>query len=117
MKSLLPYVFAAALCAGGGGALAGEIADAGAKADGQVEHGQFLDALAALSAAQDKIWEKSPLLFRKSIFVASDPQGFGIYDLHEGNSFKRSEKIIVYAEPVGYGFRTDGELNVIDLSL
>jgi len=117
MKSLLPYAFAAVLCASGGGALAGELADAGTAAEAQVGHGQYLDALAALATAQDKVWEKSPLLFRKTIFVASDPQGFGIYDLHEGSTFKRSEKIILYAEPIGYGFRKDGELNVIDLSL
>ena len=117
MKPLLPFVFGAVLGAFGSGALAGELADAGAQADAQVERGQYLDALATLSAAQDKIWNKSQLLFRKTIFVASDPQGFGIYDLHEGDRFKRSESIILYAEPIGYGFRKDGELNVIDLSL
>ena len=117
MKSLLSYAFAAVLCAWGSGALAGELADAGGAADAQLEHGQYLEALATLATAQDKVWQKSPLLFRKTIFVASDPQGFGIYDLHEGSRFKRNEKIILYAEPIGYGFRKDGELNVIDLSL
>jgi hypothetical protein len=117
MKAVLPHVLAAVLIAGAGPAAAGELADAGAMADTEVAQGQYIEALATLSTAQDKVWQKSPLLFRKTVFVASDPKGFGIYDLHDGDTFKRSEKIILYAEPVGYGYRKDGELNVIDLSL
>jgi hypothetical protein len=117
MKALLPHAFAAFLIAFSGGAIAGELADAGAMADAKVQQGQYLEALTTLSAAQDKVWEKSPLLFRKTVFVAADPAGFGIYDLHDGSTFKRSESLILYAEPIGYGYRKDGELNVIDLSL
>jgi hypothetical protein len=117
MKACLPYVLAAGLFALSSSALAGELADAGAAADSQIERGQYLEALATLSDAQDKVWQKSPLLFRKTLFVASDPAGFGIYDLHDGSRFKRSEEVILYAEPVGYGYRKDGDINVIDLSL
>jgi hypothetical protein len=117
MKSVLPHALAAMLLIPVGPSLAGELADAGAMADSQMGQEQYLEALGTLSAAEDKVWQKSPLLFRKTVFVASDPKGFGIYDLHEGETFKRSESIILYAEPVGYGYRKDGELNVIDLTL
>jgi hypothetical protein len=117
MKAFLPQAFAAALALSATGAVAGELADLGATADTLAQQGQYLEALATLADAQDRVWQKSPLLFRKTVFVASDPAGFGIYDLHEGSTFKRSEPLILYAEPVGYGYRKDGELNVIDLSL
>jgi hypothetical protein len=106
-----------ATCVWAGTAKSGELADAGALAETQVAGHRYLEALTTLAEARDSVWRQAPLSFRKALFVASDPMGFGLYDAHEGDMFKRAEPIIVYAEPVGYGFRKDGDLNVIDLSV
>ena len=98
-------------------AFAGEVADAGAKAEALAGEGKYLEALDALSAASDSIWQKSPIVFRKTLFVASDPAGYGIFDLRENSVFKAGEPLIVYAEPVGFGYGKDGGLSTINLSL
>lgn len=98
-------------------ATGGEIADAGSKAEALAAQGKYLEALDALSTASDTIWQKSPIVFRKTLFVASDPGGYGIFDLRESNVFKPGEQLLVYAEPVGFGYGKDGALSVIDLSL
>src|SRR6185295_2184996 len=55
--------------------------------------------------------------FRKTIFVASDPNGFGIYDIRENAEFKRSEPLLIYTEPVGFAFGRDGQMFVMDMAL
>src|SRR5688500_13642770 len=87
---------------------AGEIADAGQQAEELAGQGDYLDALNALSAAQDVIWQKSPLIVRKAFFVAAEPGGFGIYDLRNDSVFKKTDKLLIYAEPVGFGYGLDG---------
>jgi hypothetical protein len=117
MRTLLAHLASAGLLVLTAGARAGELADAAATAERQVAQGQFLEAMTTMSEAQDKVWQQSPLLFRKTVFVASDPRGFGNYDPHEGSSFKRTDPVTLYVEPVGFGYRKDGEMQVIDLSL
>src|SRR6478672_11909981 len=105
MKACLRHVLMAVFIWLAGPAAAGELADAGALADSLVGQGGYLQALSAIDGAQEKVWQKTPLLFRNTVFVASEPGGFGIYDLHLGSTFKRGESLILYAlyaEPVGY---------------
>ena len=117
MKRLACAVFAGVLFAFPAAASAGDIADLAAKAENLMAAGKFEDATKALEAAQDRLWESSPLLFRRALFTAGEPTGFGLYDLREGSTFKRSEPLIVYAEPMGYGYGRDGSLYVISLDL
>lgn len=98
-------------------ALAGEAVDAATKAEDLLAQSKYVEALEAADAARDAIWAASPLIFRRALFVASDPTGFGIFDMRETNSFKKSEPLVIYAEPMGYGFGRDGDLYVIDLAL
>lgn len=98
-------------------AWAGEIADAGAKAEQQAGGGQFLEAIETLNGAVGKVWEQAPLTVRKAIFVSDDPPGFGLYTPRPDSIFKASEVIVVYAEPVGYGFGQQGDQYVIDLAV
>jgi len=117
MKAFATSIFAAGLLIFGAGALAGELADLGAAAESQVKQGNYLGALSALSEAEAKVWKKSPMLFRKTLFVADDPAGFGIYTPRPTSAFKRNERIIIYAEPVGYGYKREGDISLIDLVL
>jgi len=98
-------------------ARAGEIAEAGVLAESELDQHRYVEALTTLESAEDRVWQEAPLAFRKALFVSSRSQGFGLFDVHAGDMFKRVEPIIVYAEPVGYGFRKEGEFNVIDLSV
>ena len=96
---------------------AGDIADAAARAEQLAAGGNYLDAMAALEQAQDALWAQAPLSFRRTLFTAGTPTGYGIYDLRENNTFKRAEPLIIYAEPMGYGYGRDGSIYTIDLAL
>lgn len=96
---------------------AGEIADRAAEAEQLAASGNYLDAMAALEQAQDLLWAQAPLSFRRTVFTAGTPTGYGIYDLRESSTFKRTEPLIIYAEPMGYGYGRDGSIYTIDLAL
>jgi hypothetical protein len=96
---------------------AGEIADAATKAEGLLEAGQFDQAYQAMEGARDLIWRQTPLTFRKTLFVASDPAGFGIYDVRDSSTYKRTDAIVIYTEPAGFNYGRDGEMYVIDMAL
>ena len=72
---------------------AGEIADAGAKAEQAMEAGDPVAAVNALDEAMEAIWKASPLVFRKALLVDSGG-GFGIYVEREGATYKPGEAII-----------------------
>ncbi len=96
---------------------AGEIADKAAQAEEHLAAARYEEAMKALEEAQDKLWADVPLMFRRALFTAGEPVGYGVYDLRGDSVFKRSEKLIIYSEPMGYGFGRDGSLYVIDLAL
>lgn len=67
--------------------------------------------LAALTAAEQQVaqaWDATPLTFRKTLFATSI-DAFGVYTARDGSSFPPGEPIVVYAEPVGYGYRTNAD--------
>ncbi|WP_127520295.1 hypothetical protein [Mesorhizobium sp. Z1-4] len=66
--------------------------------------GQTLDDIVTAEEAVIAAWQQTPLTFRTSLFADSKPQGFGIYVERAHNEYAPGEPIIVYAEPVGYGW-------------
>ncbi len=96
---------------------AGEIVDAAAKAESALAEGRPADALAEIGAARDKVWEAMPLTVAQALFVNARPTGHGGYDARASSTFKLGEEILVYAEPVGYGYRRDGDFYWIDLTV
>ena len=117
MRRLAAIACAVALLTSMGSAVAGEIADQAIQAEQMLAEGKYEEAMKALEAAQDAAWKASPLMFRRALFTAGEPSGYGLYDLREGNTFKRSEPLIIYAEPMGYGYGRDGTLYLISLDL
>jgi hypothetical protein len=83
--------------------LAGPIADAGQKAEALLQGGDTIGAVEALDAGYDAIWQATPLVFRKTIFVDS-ASGFGIFAAKESAAFAAGEPIKVYVEPVGFAY-------------
>jgi hypothetical protein len=104
---LLPLLIA-------GPAGAGDIADYAKKAEDLSAAGQHKDALETMSTGMSKLWEQSPLIIRKALFVAGEPGGYGIYQVRENSTFKRSESLVIYAEPQGYGYTSNNGLNGIE---
>ena len=112
------YLFAAALIALQVSAgHAGDLVDAAQKAEAAVEAGNLAGAMAALNGARDAVWSASPLTINKAILVASDPQGFGSYDIRDSNQYKSGEPIVIYTEPSGFGYGRDGDLYLVSMAL
>jgi hypothetical protein len=84
-------------------ARAGEIADKAAKAEQLETQGDYIGAISALDDAVEILWRKSPLQFRKVLFVDS-AEGYGVYAERDSDVFKKDEPLLVYAEPIGFAY-------------
>ncbi|HZK88753.1 MAG TPA: hypothetical protein VFC56_01265 [Stellaceae bacterium] len=69
---------------------------------------QTLGEIDRREAAVVEAWTATPLTLRKAFFVAKHPDGFGQYLERSGNAFKPGEKLVAYAEPVGFGWKDIG---------
>ncbi len=87
------------------------------QAEALIQQNKLTEAMAALDEASALLWERAPLTFRKALWVVSKPQGFGVYSVREDNVFAQSAPMIAYAEPIGFGWRRDGELWRTDLAV
>ncbi|MGH6735121.1 MAG: hypothetical protein ACRECX_03455 [Methyloceanibacter sp.] len=96
-------------------------AQGAAPAASEAEAAKNLEALESMRKARLKVWDEGPLLFRRALFVADSPGGFGIYNARPDTVFKPGEKLVIYAEPVGFKWQNkDGlehALLVADLVL
>jgi hypothetical protein len=90
---------------------AGEIADLGRAAEKQANAGEHTEAVDTLRRAIDAVLAKGPLVLRRVQFITEPPRGFGIYQPRAGNVFRPGEPLIVYAEPVGVGWKADRGVN------
>ncbi len=88
-------------------ATAGPVVDAATRAEALQAQGKAVEALDALDAAVDAIWQASPLAFRKVVVVNSSA-GHGIYEERTDKTFKPDEKMMIYVEPIGFGYGTTG---------
>ncbi len=88
-----------------GAAQAGELVDGAKRAEADASAGKPLKAFEEMREATLLQWRQSPLLFRTVLFVAEQPSGFGLYQPKKKNVFKSSEKLIAYAEPVGFTWK------------
>ena len=104
MKSILAVLLAAAISTS---AFAGEIADRATEAEKLLQAGDGSGALEKFRSAEDALWQAMPLavLNVRQIDTAS---GFGVYSERANHIYKPGEKIVLYMEPVGYGYGTDG---------
>lgn len=91
--------------------LAGEIEDLAREAEAKANAGQHLEAVETLRRALDSLMARGPLALRRVQFISEPPKGFGIYQPRANNVFRAGEPLIVYAEPVGMGWRTEGDVH------
>mgnify|MGYP001810044624 CR=1 FL=1 len=79
--------------------------------------GRFTEAIAALDDTAASLWEKAPLTFRRALWVAAPPEGFGVYNPRENNVYASGVPMIAYAEPVGFAWRQSGDVHQTDLAI
>jgi hypothetical protein len=90
-------------------ALAGPLVDAAAVAEERLAAGDLPGALEAGRAIQDQLWQVSPgLTFGQALLVAQNATGFGVFNPRETNVFKPGEPILIYCEPLGFGYGAPG---------
>src|SRR5436190_22688267 len=70
---------------------------------------QSLEEVDRRQAAVIEAWVKTPLAVRHAAFIKGEPRGYGLYDEHASNEFKKGERVVAYAEPVGYGRKAKGK--------
>ena len=94
-------------------AAAGPIVDAAEEAEALNARGKTVEALEALDKAVDAIWRESPLAFREVLLVNSSG-GYGIYEERADRTFRPDEKMMIYVEPVGFGYGGSSASATID---
>src|SRR5579871_4457364 len=99
-----------------GVATADELSDKTKAVDDLAGAGKFIEALDALDDAAELIWERGPLTFRRALWVAETPAGFGAYKPRETNEYAAGDEMIAYAEPIGFAWQKTGELWQTDLA-
>ncbi|MDK9696586.1 MAG: hypothetical protein OEL76_09355 [Siculibacillus sp.] len=96
-------------------AAAGELVTQAEKAEKALAAGKAPEAVDALEAALDAVWKATPLTFRKALFVAEPPTGFGAYVPRGTSVFGPGEALRVYAEPIGFAWKAEGGIWACDL--
>ncbi|MGD9867326.1 MAG: hypothetical protein AB7U38_04910 [Hyphomicrobiales bacterium] len=110
-------LFAAALAAMmlAGPVHAGEVQELATKAEAEVGSGKGADAITTMRDALLTVWDKSPLTFTNAFTVQEKANGFGLYKRRADGPYQLKEPILIYAEPVGFGWRKEGELYNSDM--
>jgi len=72
----------------------------------QFAYSQSLDEINKREQAVFEAWEKTPLTTQRALFVTEESKAFGIYSPRSSSRFKAGEPIIVYAEPIGFGWNS-----------
>ena len=67
-------------------------------------------AIESARAATIAALKAAPLGFRRVLFVADAPGGFGAYEPRPDNVFKPGEPLVVYTEPIGIAWKQEGNV-------
>ncbi len=69
---------------------------------------QDFAALEQAEAGVTEVWDAMPLGFRKVLLVTDAP-AYGVYTQKPDSSFAAGELIMIYTEPVGFGYLTNAD--------
>ena len=91
-------------------AYAGPIADKAAEVESLLGAG---DDAGAISAARDlfgQAWDATTgLAFGETVLLAEPASGYGIFNPRPDDKFKVGEPVLIYAEPMGFGYGSAGD--------
>lgn len=93
-----------------GAAWAGEAQDIAGRAESEAASGKHVEAIASMREAMLAVWDKAPLTFVQSFPVSKRATGFGVYEKRPDGPYKNDEPLLIYVEPVGYGWKKDGDI-------
>ena len=93
------------------------VVDKAKEAEALAAQGKYIEAINALDDATAALWDRSPLVFRRALWVAEPPGGFGVFNPRENNVYAPGAAMIAYAEPIGFGWRRSGEIWRLDMAI
>lgn len=97
-------------------AVAQDIASKAKEAEVLLSRGRVIEAIDALDEAAVALWERAPLSFRRGLWVVDKAAGYGIFNPRADAVFNSGDTMLVYAEPVGFGWRRNGEIYQTDIA-
>lgn len=109
MRSRFALALAATLAICAPPALAQSAPERMEKAEGLLSQAKPLEALDEAHAAYLDLWQRMPLMLRRSALVQEPARGRGAYQERTEAIYAPGELIYLYVEPVGYGWREPAE--------
>jgi hypothetical protein len=89
---------------------AGPVADKAVEIEGLMDAGDDSATLAAAAALFSTVWDSTKSIgISQAILVTEPASGVGIYNPKADEKYKVGEPILIYAEPVGYGYGSAGD--------
>jgi len=89
---------------------AGPMADKSAEAEGLLAMGDEQGALAAARDAFAAAWDSTTnLVINETTLISEPASGYGIYNPRPNEKFKQGEPVLIYVEPMGFGYGNPGE--------
>jgi hypothetical protein len=93
-----------------GPALAGPILDAAGQIEAKLATGDAIGALDGARGLLGLVWDQGPQLsFGQALLVAENATGYGVFNPRSSIVFKKGEPILIYCEPMGFGYGSPGE--------
>lgn len=91
-------------------AAAGPIADKAVEVEGLLSAGDDAGAIAVARDLFGSAWDATTgLSIGETVLLAEPASGYGIYNPRPDDSFKLGEPVLIYAEPMGFGYGSPGE--------
>lgn len=76
----------------------------------------FSDTLSEAKAAYDAAWDQAPLAVQRAEFVSKHTENYGSPTVRQTNVFNGTEPLLIYVEPIGFGYLEGDDLNVLGIT-
>lgn len=89
---------------------AGPIADKATEVEGLLDAGDDAGAIAAARDLLGAAWDATQgLAFGETLLISEPASGYGIFNPRADDKYKIGEPVLIYAEPVGFGYGSPGD--------
>jgi len=80
-------------------------------------HAQSVDAVGAAQRALNEALQEAPLSLSVVLFVKDKAAGYGMYEARDSSHFKVGEPLMFFIEPLGYKYKSTGDMVTFGLSM